>query len=335
MSTLKYIRNFKLRMLVPLGAILLLFSGAIGNTGQFYQTKSAAVYEDDSEELRRQAFVFLQAGNWTEATKIFTKILETEPREPLTLYGNSLALFNLRQTEPAELNVLTAIDVLEKDGASNPLLADCFVLSAVISATKKNNEEAVLKLQKAIKIVPNHFDANFSLGRAYFGNNDLDNALMFFRRAVEIQPQNFRANFFLATTAERAGNSDEALKTYREILRLYPNSSDGNLGLGVLLLKTAGEKSEEGLKALQKSVALNPNQYEARVVLGKTLITLNRFSEAVDNLQKAGELAPENPESYYQLAIAYRKSGKKTEADEVLQKVKKIHASRRNTTVKN
>ncbi len=334
MSVIKYIKKLNL-IIVPLGAVFILFSVAVGNVGQFYQTTRARGYKADSEELRQQAFAFLQIGNWAEATKIFTMILETEPREPLTLYGNSLALFNLQQTETAELNVLTAIEVLEKESTNNPLLADCFVLSAVISAKKKNNSDAVLKLRQAIKIAPNHFDANFSLGRAYFGNNDLDNALMFFRRAVELQPQNFRAIFFLATTAERAGNSDEALKTYREILRLYPNSSDGNLGLGVLLLKMSGEKSEEGLKALQKAVVLNPNQYESRVVLGKTLIALNRFSESVEHLQKAGELVPENPESYYQLAIAYRKSGKKSEADEVLQKVKKIHASRRNATVKN
>jgi tetratricopeptide (TPR) repeat protein len=328
-----YIRNL-IFFVVLISAMFVLCLCVFGKAAQC-NFKGQQTTADTLDELRQQAFALLQAGKWTEATEIFAKILQSEPREPLTLYGNALALFNLQNVDEANTNLKTAIAVLEKSQTNNALLADSLVLSAVISAVKKDNADAVTKLQKALKIIPNHFDANFSLGRAYFGNNDLTNALISFRRAVEIQPQNIRANFFLATTAERAGNYDEALKTYQEILRLYPNSFDGNLGLGVLLIKTEGNKSENGLKALQKAVEINPNQYEVRVALGKVLIGISRYSEAIENLQKAGELEPDNPESYYQLAIAYRKNGQKAEAEAVLQKVKTIHSNRRNLTVKN
>jgi Flp pilus assembly protein TadD len=104
------------------------------------------------------------------------------------------------------------------------------------------------------------------------------------------------------------------------------------LGLGVLLIKTEGDKSEKGLAALQRAVFLNPNMYEAQITLGKTLIKLNRASESILNLQKAAELAPGNPEPHFQLAIAYRKLGKKEEAEAENSIVKRIHESRRKGT---
>ncbi|NJM54247.1 MAG: tetratricopeptide repeat protein, partial [Blastocatellia bacterium] len=112
---------------------------------------------------------------------------------------------------------------------------------------------------------------------------------------------------------------------------LSPNNADGNLGLGVLLIKTEGDKSAKGLAALQKAVSLNPNLYEAQITLGKTLIRLNRASESIEPLQKAAKLAPNNPEPHFQLAIAYRKLGKKAEAEAENAIVKKIHESRRGT----
>jgi tetratricopeptide (TPR) repeat protein len=329
-----YIRKL-IFFVVLIGAMSVLCSCIFGKTNQTYNFKRQQKTSDTLDELRQQAFALLQIGKWNEAIEIFAKILQSEPKDPLTLYGNALALFNLQKVDDANANLDTAIEVLEKSQTNNALLADSLVLSAVISAVKKDNSDAIIKLQRAVKIIPNHFDANFSLGRAYFGNNDLINSLISFRRAVEIQPQNIRANFFLATTAERAGNYDEALKTYQEILRFYPNSFDGNLGLGVLLIKTEGNKSENGLKALQKAIEINPREYESRVALGKVLIGINRFPEAIENLQKAGELQPENPESYYQLAIAFKKNGQKAEAEAVLQKVKSIHSNRRNLNVKN
>jgi tetratricopeptide (TPR) repeat protein len=301
----------------------------------FHQTQNIKIISDDLDELQKQAFAYLQSGNWEKANEIFAKILLVEPRSALTLYGNAIALFNLKIIDAADTNLETAIEVLEKTNANNSLLADSLVLSAIISAVKNDNLAAVTKLQNAVKIVPNHFDANFSLGRAYFGNNDLNNALIYFRKAVEIEPKSIKAHFFLATTAERAGSSDDALKEYRGILELNPNSVDGNLGLGVLLIKIQGEKSIEGLTALQKAVSLNQNQYESRVALGKVLISLNRAVEAIEHLQRATELESENPEPYYQLARAYKKIGKKVEAENILQKVKMIHQTRRGVTIKN
>jgi Flp pilus assembly protein TadD len=291
--------------------------------------------QQNLDEIRKKGFAFLQTGDWESASLTFENALNIAPKDSLSLYGKSLALFNLKQFPEAEARLADVFEVLSKTKENNQILADSMVLSAVISAVQNKNSLAIEMLEKAVKIVPTHFDANFSLGRAYFGNGEIEKSVTAFRRAVSIQPSNIKARFFLATALERAENQSDALKEYRVILQLNSNNAEGNLGLGVLLLKIEGDKSVEGLNALQKAIALNNNLYEGQIVLGKTLVRLNRATEAIEHLQKAAELAPNNPEPHFQLAIAYRKLGKKAEADAETEIVKKIHESRRGVSNQN
>ncbi len=290
---------------------------------------AAQTNQQNLEAVRKRGFVYLQAGNWEAARTQFEIALGLDSKDTLSIYGSSLALFNLRKYPEAANSLQLAVEILFASKENNQLLADSLVLSAVISAVQNENAVAIEKLERAIKLIPNHFDANFSLGRAYFGNGEIDKSVNSFRQAVLIKPTDVRSRFFLATALERAGTIGEALAEYRKVLELEPNSADGNLGLGVLLIKTEGDKSEEGLKALQKAVAVNPDLYEAQVTLGKTLVRMNRAAEAIEHLQKGAELGPNNPEPHFQLAIAYRKLGRKAEAEAENAIVKKIHEIRR------
>ncbi len=295
------------------------------NFGGFYYS------EDNSQDLnamRQKAFAALRVGNWQEANQIFEKIITTYPTDALSLYGNGVALFNLRKSDLADINLNKAITILSNN-KQNKLLADCLVLSAVISANNRQNLEAVSKLERAIKISPNHFDANLTLGRAYYGNGNIVGAVNSFKNAVKAQPKNIRARFFLATSLEKLDKSKEALNEYREMIKINPNTPEGNLGLGVLLIKLEGENSQEGIEALQKVIAVNENVYEAQITLGKALLKQKKNKEAVNHLKKATELAPKNPEPHYQLALAYRRLGLKEEAKQEMEIVKKIHQQRR------
>src|SRR5262249_11410991 len=135
-----------------------------------------------------------------------------------------------------------------------------------------------------------------------------------FSKAATLQPSNAEAIFFLATTLERAGNDQGALDAYRKLIAMNPEAYQGHLGLGAMLLKRGGAQADEGLQELQIALRINPNLYEARVALGRALINRGQPFEAIEHLQRAAELAPENPEPHYQLSLAYRRLGRKDEA---------------------
>ncbi|MCA1605779.1 MAG: tetratricopeptide repeat protein, partial [Acidobacteria bacterium] len=80
---------------------------------------------------------------------------------------------------------------------------------------------------------------------------------------------------------------------------------------------------------LKSAVRIDPNLYEAQVTLGRALLTRKLARDSVEYLQRAAELAPNNPEPHYQLALAYRRLGLKAKAAEESAIVKRIHERRR------
>lgn len=292
--------------------------------------QSAATPENISN-ARSVGFGLLKSNDFAQAEFVFAQILDKTPNDGLSLYGKALSAFNLRKYAEAESAVAAANEIFEKQ-KNNPALADGLVLSAVISAVKGDNAAAIEKLKTAVKIMPSHFDAQLSLGRAYFGSGDTENSVAAFRRAADLQPKSIKAKFFLATALERKGDSAAALDAYRELIKIAPNAADGYLGLGVLLIKTDGANSIDAANNLQKAVAINENLYEARLNLGKILLQQNKPDAALIHLQRAVKILPSNPEPHYQLLQVYRKLGKKAEADAEQAIIKKIHENHRGST---
>lgn len=277
---------------------------------------------------------------YPQAAQLFAALLRKWPRQPVALYGAALSAFNLGRAAEAEPLVRAAADIytggLGDNGNAKPLSAeqrqrgaDALVLLAVVLGSRGADTEALQTVQRAVALSPEHFDAQFTLGRALYGVGDSDGSVKAFRAALKLRPADARALFFLATALEAAGEVDEALTAYRELVRRQPDAAEGHLGLGVLLIKRGGGETEKGIEELRTAVRLDPNQYEAQVTLGRALLMQKLPAESVEHLRRAAELAPANPEPHYQLALAYRRLGQNDKAVEETAIVKRIHESRR------
>ena len=277
---------------------------------------------------------------YREAYELFAALLEKLPREPAALYGAALAAFNLGQPADAEPLVRAAAEIYlagpaDKTAArqvsQNQKLrgADALVLLAVIQGALGRDTEALRTVERAVALAPEHFDAQFTLGRALFGVGDSAAAVKAFRAALKLRPDDAKTLFFLATALESAGDTDAALAAYRDLIRRQPQAAEGHLGLGVLLIKRGGSDAVKGIEELRTAVNIDPNQYEAQVTLGRALLTQKLPAESVEHLKRAAELAPTNPEPHYQLALAYRRLGLNDKAQEETAIVKRIHETRR------
>ena len=85
------------------------------------------------------------------------------------------------------------------------------------------------------------------------------------------------------------------------------------------------------VKELALAIEIDPNLYEARVTLGRALLSKGRAAESIEHLRRAASLAPGNPEPHYQLSLAYRRLGRKEDAAAESEVVRRIHESRRST----
>lgn len=281
---------------------------------------------------------------YSEAYELFSALLDKLPREPTVLYGAALATFNLGRAAEAEPLARAASEIYLARVAADakPLAldqrlpaADALVLLAVILGARGADTEALQNAQRAVALVPEHFDAQFTLGRALYSVGDSVAAVKAFRAALALKPDNARALFFLATVLESAGDSDAALKAYRDLVARQPRAAEGHLGLGVLLIKRGGLDVEKGIQELKITIRIDPNLYEAQVTLGRALLVQKLAGESLEYLRRAAELAPTNPEPHYQLALAYRRLGLNDKAVAEAAIVKRIHETRRGEGAQN
>ncbi|HEY6231172.1 MAG TPA: tetratricopeptide repeat protein [Pyrinomonadaceae bacterium] len=303
----------------------------------------ARVHAATPGKLPADAFPLAQTllveRRYNEAYQLFAALLEKLPREPAALYGAALAAFNLGRAADAEPLAQSAVAVFLEGVPGSALKSmkaerrqravDSLVLLAVILGARGDDSQALKTVERAVALEPNHYDAQFTLGRALYTVGDSAGAAKAFAAALRIKPDDARALFFLATTLEAAGETEAAARYYSELARRHPHAAEGHLGLGVMLVKRGGADVGRGIEELRTAIRLDPNQYEAQVNLGRALLTQKLPAESIVHFQRAAELWPGNPEPHYQLAIAYRRLGLADKATEQTAIVKRIHEARR------
>jgi tetratricopeptide (TPR) repeat protein len=356
MSALARVKRFRQTALAAAFALLAPFVCAVGRVAAQQSTPPARVAQV-VEQVRRAppaddaytqalalGYALFNEGRYDESAELFGALAARRPRDPSALYGAALATFNAGRAADAEPLARRAVEAARAAAAAagahaqvadvrslNARIADALVLLAVVLAVRGDEAGALKSAREAAALAPESFDAQFTLGRALYGAGDAPAASRAFRSAVALKPDDARARFFLATSLEESGDEAGALATYRELASRQPRAAEGHLGVGVLLVKRGGTEAEEGLKELTRTLEINPDLYEARVALGRALVARGRAAEAVEHLRRAAELAPGNPEPHYQLSMAYRRLGRKEDADAESEIVRRIHESRRAT----
>ena len=121
------------------------------------------------------------------------------------------------------------------------------------------------------------------------------------------------------------------LAAFRQALRLQPDNPDvlGNLGY---IASQRGEH-EEAERLLRRAIALDANGFPAYHDLGRLLVKLKKYDEALPILRRGAELNKKDPGVHYQLFLAYSRLRRKAEADQELAAFKQLdEASRRAAT---
>ena len=99
-----------------------------------------------------------------------------------------------------------------------------------------------------------------------------------------------RKMFQEALALHQSGQLDLAETKYKKLLNFLPNNIDLLTSLGTIFLQKG--EFEEGLKIINRSLLINPNQSAAHNNCGNALKELKRFDEALTSYDRAIELKP-------------------------------------------
>jgi tetratricopeptide (TPR) repeat protein len=244
--------------------------------------------------------------------------------------------------------------------------ADVHLLLGTALALTSERSESILELRRAIELRPSFAPAYNTLGMALARFGELDTARRAYEEAIKLDSQFIDAHtnltlvlaqrneFILANehisrAIELAGNSpnaaylhylkgkilneqdkpEEAIKEFSQAIQFRSNYAEAYLGLGLVKKKLQDEFG--ALLAFKKAVELSPDDGIAQFELGAGYFRSNRIAEAIEHLQRAGELNPGERKALYQLCGALHKADRTEEANACEQKLLALITSTQTT----
>jgi tetratricopeptide (TPR) repeat protein len=296
---------------------------------------STSAQNPPSGDHFNRAVTEFRAGNYSSAVKLFERIdaqspgltdallyaakalihLQDFPRAEQTLrvylksHGDSSdALYVLgfvlhRQNQPAE-----SLAVYARAAALTPPTGDDLKIVGLNYVLLNDYKDAIRWLEKAVELDPRNRDTWYYLGRGYYTKARLSEARNAFLTVLALNPQDSKAENNLGLIFETAGQPGAAIEAYGKAIAWQeksPNPSEQPyVNLGNLLLQQG--QTKEALVALEKAVALAPNNAFCRMKLGVAYRQAGRLEDSRRELERAAQLEPDNPVVHYQLGRLFK-----------------------------
>lgn len=239
--------------------------------------------------LLAEGFAHHQAGRMTEAERIYTQILVSEPDVFDALHLRGL-IYHQRGDHRGALSQIDAALRIDPDnllGLNNRGL----VLNAL-----GRFDEAIVSYARALALQPDFPEALLNLGNTLKDKRRFDLALACFDQALAARPDYAEAHYNRGNALFALGRFSEALASYDRALQLRPNLAEVHCSRGTVL--HALDRPDDALAAYNRALALRPDYADAYNNRGIVLHVLKRFDEALANYDRALELHPRYADAF-------------------------------------
>jgi len=158
---------------------------------------------------------------------------------------------------------------------------------------------------------------------ARHGQNEA--AIAQYRQALKIAPQTPGLHFELAellASSESKADQQQVESEYEAALAANPLDIKSECRLGELAFRQSNLKA--AYDHFARAVGLAPNDADANLGLGKTLLSMHETAKALPVLEKAVKADPYSQVAHYRLGMAYRSAGRSEDAIRELAEFEKL-----------
>ena len=253
-------------------------------------------------------------------------------------------------------SIAEAVTILQQFVASDAGNADARLLLGTALALKGNRTESIEQMAEAVRLRPQSASAHNQYGTVLSRFVEVEAARHEFEEALELDPQFSEAHVNLALILAQASELipaaahldraielqgdtraaaythylrakisgaqnqvDKAIVELQKAVQLRPDYAEAWSDLGGLRRLSLNQKG--AVQALEKAVALNPNDVTAQYRLGQQYLQNGDAGKAIEHLKKAD---PGDVATLYNLDRALRKAGKRDEAEPIERKISEL-----------
>jgi tetratricopeptide (TPR) repeat protein len=221
-----------------------------------------------------------------------------------------------------------AVSLLRRAIISDPGNVALYLDFASISMDHQSFPVGIAMINSGLAVQPNSAELYLARGVLYVQMAQYDQAEADFDRANAIDPRQAIGSAALGLEAVQKNSPDEALATVRSKLAKKPNDAYLLfLQADILNQKGADVGSAEFKTALgsaRKAVSLQPSLAPAHNLLAKLYLQAGQNREAIEESRKALRIDPKDQTAVYHLIQALRKTGDKTELQDLLKRLAEL-----------
>ncbi|MGA8617291.1 MAG: tetratricopeptide repeat protein [Candidatus Sulfotelmatobacter sp.] len=246
--------------------------------------------------------LYAQAGRLSCGIAAFEAALKLEDENWEAHYNLALALLRKGDRARAVHELQTAI------GQKPDSVSSHFALGSLFEDEKKlkNAEEQFLS---ALMIDPHFGPGAIKLGEVLIAEGRPPAAVARLEDAVKQAPpdQAEPVQAALGLAYAENGEMEKALATLKDLVAAQPSSADAHFNLGLVYAKQGPSKDEEAAVAeFLQVLRLDESMDPARIALGRVLISLQKYSDAVPVVLEYTHRQPQDPQAFYALSQVYR-----------------------------
>jgi tetratricopeptide (TPR) repeat protein len=130
-----------------------------------------------------------------------------------------------------------------------------------------------------------------------------EEAIPIYKRLTQAAPGNPGLLLNLALAEHMAGHEREAIPHFEAVLKTQPTLAPALLSLGAARL--ALNQPEQAIAPLQKAVAADAGNRDARGMLAGALLGAGRLDQAAEQYRGLTEMSPDDPRAWYGLGKSY------------------------------
>ena len=187
--------------------------------------------------------------------------------------------------------------------------------------------DAIADLSRAIAINDKKPEYHMLLGDAYLANGNIEQSYASLQRALELNPDSQEATLKLGEIAYYSHNYDRAMECLSKVTAKDPQNRTALFMKGFIYKETGD--TANAITLLRKVCDLYPNYEPAFEELG-VLYSIHHDPLAVEYLNTAIRIEPQNTNALYALAMYYQDLNQVDNAEELYKQILDINANHKN-----